>query len=493
MHIAFLNPQGNFDSHDTGWTQHPDFGGQLVYVKELALALGERGHRVDIITRRFEHPDWSSFSSSRDSYRGHENVRIMRVPCGPPGFLPKEELWPHLGEWIDKILAAYQEEGCFPVVCAGHYADGGLAAVQIRRRLGTPFTFTAHSLGAQKMDKIIGRREDFPAAVAKFRFHRRIAAERNSMAAAGRIITSTDQERTEQYAHRLYRGSADPHAGSRFAVIPPGVNLDVFGRERTNPEEARIVEHVDRMLRRDLPSERRELPAVICSSRLDRKKNHLGLLAAWAASDRLRRAANLLVVTRGIRNPLGSWRKDFDGEERSVFAQIVALMNRAGLHGCVSAFDLNSQDELAACYRYLGRERRGVFALCSLYEPFGLAPLEAMAAGLPAVVTRNGGPAESLRDGSGTYGILVDPEDPDDIARGVLELLRGESEWRRISRAGRQRVLERYTWARTAEGYERVFCEILRHGDAGKRMQETEGGLDVFRLETMYYNGGESE
>ncbi len=38
MHLAFLNPQGNFDPQDRYWTQHPDFGGQLVYVKQVALA-----------------------------------------------------------------------------------------------------------------------------------------------------------------------------------------------------------------------------------------------------------------------------------------------------------------------------------------------------------------------------------------------------------------------------------------------------------------------
>jgi sucrose-phosphate synthase len=35
MRIAFLNPQGNFDPGDSYWTEHPDFGCQLVYVKQL--------------------------------------------------------------------------------------------------------------------------------------------------------------------------------------------------------------------------------------------------------------------------------------------------------------------------------------------------------------------------------------------------------------------------------------------------------------------------
>ena len=50
MHLVFLNPQGNFDQHDSHLTEHPDFGGQLVYVKEISLALTRLGHRVDIVT-----------------------------------------------------------------------------------------------------------------------------------------------------------------------------------------------------------------------------------------------------------------------------------------------------------------------------------------------------------------------------------------------------------------------------------------------------------
>ena len=52
MHIVFMNPQGNFDPKDSYLTEHPDFGGQLVYVKELAQAMSKLGHKIDIVTRR---------------------------------------------------------------------------------------------------------------------------------------------------------------------------------------------------------------------------------------------------------------------------------------------------------------------------------------------------------------------------------------------------------------------------------------------------------
>ena len=84
MHISFLNPQGNFDPADSHLTAHPDFGGQLVYVKQVALALGKAGHRVDIITRLIDDPKWSEFSSGEDVYPGAANVRIIRIPANSP-------------------------------------------------------------------------------------------------------------------------------------------------------------------------------------------------------------------------------------------------------------------------------------------------------------------------------------------------------------------------------------------------------------------------
>jgi sucrose-phosphate synthase len=493
MLVACLNPQGNFDPGDFGWTQHPDFGGQLVYVKEMSLALGRLGHQVDIITRRIKDPAWPPFADSLDRYPGHENIRILRLPCGPSGFLPKEELWPHLDEWVRNILSFYAQDRSFPDIVTGHYADGGLAAVLLQEGRGVPFTFTGHSLGAQKMDKTIRTEEDFNGAVENFHFDRRIAAERVSMARAARIITSTVQEREEQYTHRLYRGAVEPAAPGKFTVIPPGVNLEIFVSDRKGQFEDQIAERVEKLLERDIPVQRRALATVICSSRLDAKKNHLGLIHAWAASEQLRKAANLLIITRGARDPLRTWEEEIRGEERLVFGRIVAQIQEGGLQGCVSAFDLNSQEELAACYRYLSRKRRGIFALSSLYEPFGLAPLEAMAAGLPAVVTRNGGPRESLQDRGEAYGILVDPEDPRDIARGLLELAGDETRRQEMLSRGRRRVLDRYTWERTAQSYLNVSRQILGGADAGNRaFVEADDGGSAW-LKKLYYMEGRSD
>ncbi|MFQ5650266.1 MAG: glycosyltransferase [bacterium] len=469
MRIAFLNPQGNFDPTDRGWTEHPDFGGQLVYVKELSLALGELNCKVDILTRQIIDPNWPEFAATFDNYPGHHNIRIIRLPCGPDHLLPKEELWPWIREWVENIIRFYQNEGQFPVAATSHYGDGGLAAALLQERLGTLFTFTAHSLGAQKMDQFLKSRESLSQLLQRFHFDKRIAAERLSMARASRIITSTRQERFEQYKHQIYAGAVDPQDDQKFAVIPPGVNLRLFGIDQKDEFEERIAEKVEAMLKRDIPESRCHLPVVICSSRLDRKKNHVALLRAWQVNQRLRDSANLALVVNDHPDPLRQRNSFYSGEKLSILNQIVEILEKANLWPCVTAFDLKNQKELAAAYRYFAKNRRGIFALTSVYEPFGLAPLEAMACGLPAVVTKNGGPSESLQDEKTEYGILVDPNDPADIGNGLTRLTLDLREWRLMQQAGIHRVNEKHTWEKAAESYLVEIHAILAGEVASQR------------------------
>ncbi len=82
MHIGFLNPQGNFDSANSHITKHPDFGGQLIYVKQVALAIAQMGHKVDILARQIIDPEWPEFAETFETYPGVDNVRIIRLPAG---------------------------------------------------------------------------------------------------------------------------------------------------------------------------------------------------------------------------------------------------------------------------------------------------------------------------------------------------------------------------------------------------------------------------
>ncbi|HBB34899.1 MAG TPA: glycosyltransferase family 1 protein, partial [Cyanobacteria bacterium UBA9273] len=124
---------------------------------------------------------------------------------------------------------------------------------------------------------------------------------------------------------------------------------------------------------------------------------------------------------------------------------------------------------------------RSVFALTSLFEPFGLAPLEAAAAGLALVVTQNGGIIESLREGDREYGVLVNPDDPADIARGLERLLCHEGEWERFAQSAKQRVLSKYTWESTAKGYLSLIEQVLSS-------PRTNLGRDLLPIHSYFQN-----
>ncbi|MFW5994354.1 MAG: glycosyltransferase family 1 protein, partial [Halanaerobiaceae bacterium] len=343
--VAFLNPQGNFDPEDSYWTEHPDFGGQLVYVKEVAIAMAkEFGLEVDILTRQIQDDDWPEFSASYDSYPETDKVNIVRLPFGGDQFLDKEKLWPYLKDYVQEIQKYYAEIGEMPEIVTTHYGDGGLAGAMLEKETGIPFTFTAHSLGAQKMDKLNVDESNLEEMLARYNFHLRIVAERISMNNSATNFVSTSQEKNSQYSHRAYAGTVDLDDDKDFAVVPPGVNTDIFNPE-TGPEDEKIKEKFEKMLKRDIDKERRNLPGVIAASRLDPKKNHLGLVRAFAGNSELQSRTNLVITLRGIDNPFKDY-SQASGDEQEILEEIMEIIEKNDLRGKITMFSLNSQQEL---------------------------------------------------------------------------------------------------------------------------------------------------
>lgn len=97
-----------------------------------------------------------------------------------------------------------------------------------------------------------------------------------------------------------------------------------------------------------------------------------------------------------------------------------------------------------------------IFCYPSLYEGFGLPPLEAMAAGTPAIVGRYSVAEEVL----GEAAVLVDPVDPDAIAGALLRLARDEGARMGLQIAGRARAVE-FTWERTAQATAAAYRDVI--------------------------------
>jgi glycosyltransferase involved in cell wall biosynthesis len=95
----------------------------------------------------------------------------------------------------------------------------------------------------------------------------------------------------------------------------------------------------------------------------------------------------------------------------------------------------------------------------SLYEGFGLPAAEAMACGTPVIATTGGAFPEVIDHGE--TGWLVPPGDAGAIA-GAIRLLTEDAGLReRLARAGRESILERFSWRRAAEETLAVYQEML--------------------------------
>ena len=450
MRIAFFNPQGNFDPKDSYWTSHPDFGGQLVYIKEVATHMALAGINVDIFTRRINDPHWPEFSSEMDRYPGIDNLRIIRIKFGGDGFLPKEKLWPYLREYVEGIEKFYQEEGRKPDFVTAHYGDGGISAAIFASRNEVPYSFTAHSLGAQKMDKLHVNSKNIKEMDLKYNFSTRINAEGIAMKYSSFNVASTSMERYEQYSHELYKEWIDVRDDEKFKIIPPGVNLKIFNTHFSTKDEE-MKKRLENLVKRYSSPSRIELPFVILSARMVQKKNHISALRAYVKDEWLKDHANFLIVVRGMKDVYKEY-EELKGDERKVLAEIVELVKAEKVEDRVFFISANGQDELASLYR-VACKKNSIFCNPALYEPFGLSIIEAMACGLPVVATKNGGPSEILKDSHQEYGVLADPQKILEISKGFKFLLSNEKRYLSFRKVGIDRVKSKYTWNATAKGY----------------------------------------
>lgn len=100
-----------------------------------------------------------------------------------------------------------------------------------------------------------------------------------------------------------------------------------------------------------------------------------------------------------------------------------------------------------------------IFVMPSRIEALPMALIEAMGAGLPVVASDVGGIPEVVENGR--EGWLVEPDDPEALARALSSLVRDGALRCRFGEGGRRRVLERFTAARMTEDYERLFEQAL--------------------------------
>ena len=139
-----------------------------------------------------------------------------------------------------------------------------------------------------------------------------------------------------------------------------------------------------------------------------------------------------------------------------------AEIERLGIGDRVTITGRVPARELAAWYR-----RAQILVSPSLYEGFGLPVAEAMGSGTAVIATDGGALPELVRDGE--TGRVVPAGDAASLAGAITGLLASPARCRQMGAAGHQRVLEHFTWSKTAAGTADLYREVLarRRGRAG--------------------------
>ena len=138
------------------------------------------------------------------------------------------------------------------------------------------------------------------------------------------------------------------------------------------------------------------------------------------------------------------------GDEISRHPEVRRTVIQTRMEHCVRFLGFVPFDTLKVFYT-----AASAFIFPSLYEGFGLPPLEAMASGTPVVVSN----ASSLSEAVAEAAMIINPENVFDIARGIREVLLDDSLRAHLIRSGLEQV-KHFSWRRTATEVLAVYNEV---------------------------------
>ena len=379
-------------------------GGMNVYVRELARELSRIGADVDVFTR-------SQNAGIPRVVRLADRARVIHLPAGPQAPMARERVHAHLDEFVEGLEAWRIANGLEYDLLHGNYWLSGVVGLALRARWGAPLVQMFHTLGALKNGAGIAAERE-PAL--------RLAEERRIVAAADRLVAANAIERNEL----VTAYGAD---SSRVAVIPCGVDTDVFTPGDAMAARAAL----------GLPPG----PLLLYVGRIAPIKGLETLLDAVGCLRGAGMPARLAVVGGETDEPT-------DGHEADVRRRASAL----GLGDAVTFVGAQPQQRLRDWY-----VAADVTVLPSYYESFGMVALEAMACGSPVVASRVGGLQTTVRDG--VTGLFVAEGDPCALAATITRVLGDDALRWRLGREG-QRWAAQHRWPCVGEAICREYAAL---------------------------------
>ncbi len=276
-----------------------------------------------------------------------------------------------------------------------------------------PYIVTVHDLGSLFFDDASGALH----AARKFRLRRGLQRADYIVAVSGatqRDVVNLAPEVSGRV--RLIYNAPDP----QFLAKRLPSDARAAGPEAAARERARILERYQI-----------RYPFLLYAGSIRPQKNIPRLIEAFAV------ARSSLEAQGGYED----LRLIIIGDEISRYPDVRRAVIQSRVENCVRFLGFIPFDTLRIFH-----ELATAFVFPSLYEGFGLGPLEAMASGTPVIASA----VSSLPEVVGGAAMLVNPENVFDIARGITEVLMNEDLRNSLIAKGRKQAAS-FSWARTAK------------------------------------------
>lgn len=373
-------------------------GGLARHVAYLSRALAARGHRVTVLTQ--EAPG----APDREWDHGVE-VHRLPVPGPPPMDFPGWVMRLNL-EMVERALHLFACGRRFDLVHA-HDWLATHAGKALKHGLGLPLVATVH---ATEYGRNNGLHNDLQRYIGSIEWW--LTYE------AWRVICCSRY--MEDEVRRVFQLPAD-----KIRVVPNGVAPPAAGDPAADAAfRARFAEPHEAL--------------IFFLGRLVHEKGVQVLLDAVPLILARHPAARFVIAGEGPARP------DLEAQ-----AQRLGVAGRVTFYGYANDADRD---------RFLRASQAAVFP--SLYEPFGIVALEAMAVGTPVVASATGGFREIVRHGHN--GLLALPGSPESLAQHVVALLQAPGLADKLRANALRDVRERFTWDQIAVQTARVYEEVLR-------------------------------
>lgn len=235
------------------------------------------------------------------------------------------------------------------------------------------------------------------------------------------------------------------HVADAIIAVSQTVRADIQRTLRIPATKVHVVPEAAGAEFRPLPPEQTATVAatyglpprfILSVGTLEPGKNRGTLIHAFARLKQQRLEHKLVIV----------------GQKGWMYETLLPLVQRLGLQEDVIFTGYVPQEDLPAVYNLAD-----LFVFPSLYEGFGLPPLEAMACGVPAVAANRSAIPEVVGDAA----VLVDPRSPDCLAEAMLAVLTDEHLRRDLQQRGQERA-QQFSWEETARKTMEVYGSVLR-------------------------------